>query len=201
VTTPGISHRDRRTLIVGALSMGSIVAAGRGLPALRAWESSRTTAATEARDQLALAETGAGRLREVRDSATARWRRLNALRSPLLSGATPEAAASTLASLLEKLADEEGVDVETVMLRPDSVVRFDLVRVAVRLTAESDVEGLLGFLFAVETQTEPLAIRELSVTQPEPAALPSKPEALRFEVVVQTLARVKSKAATKERGR
>lgn len=197
----GLSARDRRTIAIGALCMTSIGGVGKGVPALRRWEAARIAAATEARDQLALAERGASTLREIRDSVTSRGRRLNAHRGQLLTAGTPEAAAATLATLLEKLANEEGVDVTTVTLRPDSVVRFGLARVVVRLTAESDVDGLLGFLYAAETHTTRLAVRELAVTQPEPAAPPTRAEALRFDVVVQALARVGNAPKPKERSR
>ncbi len=194
----GMSRRDRRTLVLGVASVGTVLAAGKGAPALRHWEVSNLEAAAEARDQLAAAERGAASLAEVRDSASARTKRLESLRSVLLRASTPEAAAATLASFVERLAKQRDVDVLTVTLKPDSVVHSGLARAAVRLSAETDIAGLLDLLYDVETANMPLVVTELWVTQPEPAGATSKPETLRIEVDVQTIVRVNATPATKD---
>lgn len=191
-----ISPRDRRTLLVGALSVGAIVGVGKGLPALRTWEAAQVNAAVEMRQRLALTRRDAASLQVVKDSAAARYRRLMALRTVLVRAQSAEAAAATLASIVEEVADESEVDVQSIGLRPDSVARAvrGLVRVAVQLSAESDVTGLLLFLHGVETRRTPLLVRTLTVSQPDPAAPSSNVETLRFDVRIETLATVATPA-------
>jgi hypothetical protein len=198
----GLSPRDRRTLIVGASAVGFIFALGKGVPVVRAGEVASVSAAAGTRDLVAVAEGGSRSVREVRDSATARQRRLDTFRSAMINGASPDAATGSLATLMEKLANSAGVEVLTVTLRPDTVMRFGLVRVAARLSAEGDVSGLMGLLVGIETHWMPLAVRELAVSQTDPAAPSTQMERLRFELVVQTLARVGSAPiATPGKGR
>lgn len=185
-----ISPRDRRTLIIGAFAIGSTFALGRIWPAIRGWEKARVAAAAETSEQLASAERMAAIAPFVRDSAAARTRRLEALRSRVIRSATADAAAATLGSLVEEIAADEGVDVLTMTLRADTLKRHSLARVAVRFGAESDVDGLMNLLIALEKHERPIIVRELSVVQPEPMALPSRAEALRFDLTIETLARV-----------
>jgi hypothetical protein len=60
----------------------------------------------------------------------------------------------------------------------------------VRATASAtgDVRGLVSFLRALEGGPTRVVVRSLSVTQPEPAALPDRPESLRIEFEVAALA-------------
>jgi hypothetical protein len=193
----GLSRRDGRMLLLGLASVGTILAAGKGTPALRHWEASSIAAAVELRGQLVAAERGATSLAEIRDSASARSRRLESLRGLLLRAPSPEAAAATLASLVERIAKQHDVDVLTVTLKPDSVVHSGFSRAAVRLSAETDVAGLLDLLFEIERTKMPLLVTELWVTQPEPAAPTSKAETLRIEIGIQTLAQVSASPVAK----
>jgi len=187
-----LSRRDRRVLIIGAVAIGSIVAFGKGWPAIRTWEAARVAAAAEVRERLTVAERNAALMPFVRDSAASRARRLEALRSRLIRGASADAAAASLGALVEKIAADEGVDVLTMTLRPDTLIRHGLARVAVRFGAEGDVDGLINLLTALEGHDRPLVVRELSVVQPEPMAPASRAEALRFDLTVETVARVGS---------
>jgi hypothetical protein len=77
-----------------------------------------------------------------------------------------------------------------VTLRPDTVIRFGLARVGARLSAEADVHQLSAFLADIESNDTPLAVREIAVTQPDPVAPEARPEALRAEIFIQTIARI-----------
>ena len=191
-----LSKRDRTTLLAGAGVVAAILLFGRGVPALQRWQSERLSEAEAARDRLGVLRAGAESSALLRDSVAARGRRLNSTRARLLSGATVEAAAASLASVVEKTGRENGVDVMTVSLRPDSVRRGAFARVAVHLSAEGDVDGLADLLYALESSDRLLAVRALSVTQTDPTANEARPETLRLELTVEALARVAPKVAT-----
>ena len=75
---------------------------------------------------------------------------------------------------------------------PDSASRNGLARVAVRASGIGDIAGVTRLLQDIESGVPLLAVRELSITQPEPAAPDGRAEALRFEVLVEGLARVEA---------
>jgi hypothetical protein len=188
----GLSRRDRRTLGVGVCAMASLLTIARGLPALRSWEGGRTAEAQSAVQQLASLRSGLSILSILRDTLRARRARVLALDSSLLFGATPSAIAADLASALENLADDNALKVTAMQLRSDTVVTAGLARVEVRITGITDVTGLAGFLRAVEAGVIPLVVRDLSVSQPEPAASDAKLEALRVDMLVASIGEIKS---------
>jgi type II secretion system (T2SS) protein M len=179
-----ISRRDQRTLGAGVITIASLIVVARGIPAIRAWEADRLREAREAATQLAAARVGRRHLSALRDSLAARRARLASIDSTLFSGASTSAVASALASTLEDLSDHNAVKVTALQIRADSVARGGMTRVDVRLSGITDVVGLTGLLQAVEGGTMPLVIRELDVSQPEPTAADSRPEALRIDVLV-----------------
>jgi len=75
-------------------------------------------------------------------------------------------------------------------LHADSAGPGALAQVAVRVAATADVYGLLALLRAIEGGNAMFAVRELNVTQPEPAASRNKPEMLRLELMVTAVARI-----------
>jgi hypothetical protein len=190
----GLSQRDRRTLVAGLIAVTSLFTIARGVPALRSWESDRTAEAQAAGRQLAALRSGLGILPALRDSLRTRQARLAALDSTLLVGASSSAIAADLASTLENLADDNALKVTAMQLHADSAATAGLARVEVRVTGITDVTGLAGFLRAVEGNTTPLVVRDLSVSQPEPTASDAKPEALRVDVLVAGIGTIKAAA-------
>ncbi|HTE45998.1 MAG TPA: hypothetical protein VK636_12180, partial [Gemmatimonadaceae bacterium] len=116
----GLSARDRRTLTIGVTAIGTLCGLARGLPALRDWERDRTADAAAASQQMEAARLGVRLLPALRDSLRARGIRLAALDSVLLSGISPSAAASELASTLGDMADEAPFKISAMQLRADS---------------------------------------------------------------------------------
>lgn len=188
--TPQLGARDRRVLLVGALTISLLVGLSRGLPALRAWERAQMTEARTAALQLAELRNGVASLPLMRESLVVRRARLAAIDSLLPAGASPSAVAAAIASILEQSADDNAVKVTNLQLRADSTVRVGLVRVSVRLSGVTDVSGLAGLLRSIEAGETPLVVRDLSVSQPEAAAPDSRPEALRFDVLVAGIGRI-----------
>jgi hypothetical protein len=186
----GLSARDRRTLIVGVSVVGGLFVLARGLPSLMRWQNEQRLEAESMVADLSAARAGARQMPALRDSLRARQKRLAVVDSSILSGPTSSSAAAMLASALEELAGESSVKVSAMQLHADSAAAGALVQVSVRLTAVADVYGLLALLRAIEGGETLLAVRELAVTQPEPAAPSSKPEALRVDMMVVGLARI-----------
>jgi len=195
----GVSQRDRRTLTFGGVTIIVLVAIARGLPALRSWEEARLSEAQHAAQQVASVRLGSQMLPALRDSVRARRARLAALDTALLAATSPSGIAAQLASTLEEIADDNAFKITALQLRADSVPVAGLVRAEVRVTAVTGVEGLAGFLRDVESGATPLAIRDLTVSQPEPTAPDSKAEMLRVDVLVAGLGSVR--AAKSEAGR
>jgi len=188
----GLSVRDRRTLTIGVTVIGTLFGVSRGLPAVRDWERGRVSDAAALAQQAEAARVGVRLLPALRDSLRDREARLATLDSTLLSGASPAAAASDLASTLGDMADEAPLKVTAMQLRADSAAAGSLTPVAVRVTGVTDVAGLAAFLRAVEGGDVPLLVRELAVSQSEPGAPSGRVETLRVDILVEGIARITS---------
>jgi hypothetical protein len=192
----GLSARDRRTLTIGATAIGGLFTLGKGLPAAMQWERDQLAEASALSQQATVARSQLRTLPTLRDSLHAREARLAALDSLLISGANASAAAADLASTLSDLAESAPIRVTALQLRSDSAATASLTHVSVRLTGVTDVAGLAGFLRAVEDDDAPMSINELSVTQSDPTAPANKIEALRVDIVVDGIARIRQRKAT-----
>ena len=190
-----LSARDRRTLAIGVAAMGSIVALGRGLPALARWERGRVEAAAEARARLRDETVAARLLPALTDSLRARRARLDSLEGVLFVGTLPAEASAQLAAVLAEYAEAAQLKVVSVQMRQDTArAGAPLLRVGARLVGAGDVTALAGLLQAIETDESPLAVRELTVSQSEPAAPDTRPEILRLELFVEGLASLRRAA-------
>ncbi|MEO8623803.1 MAG: type II secretion system protein GspM [bacterium] len=183
-----VSPRDRRTLIMGALTIGTTLLASRGVPAWRAWDQHARSASTDAMNELAAIEQQLRLLPALRDSARSRSLRADALRSRLIGAPSVTSAGAALASQVTDIADDLGLKVNAIQIRPDSVFRDKHARVGVRLTAIGDVTHLADLLSALESTAASLAIRELSISPGDPMLPDGRPETLRFQIMVEGLA-------------
>jgi len=183
----GADVRDRRTLVGGVLVVASLIAIARGAPMLGTWTEARRAAAAAAGDQLRLAERARRELPALQDSLQRRRARFAALDSLLFIASSASVASAALASALEDVATDTRVKVNAMQMRPDTTNRPGFTRVAVRVIGVADVAGLAAFLHAVDGGDRYLAVREISVSQPEPGAADSKPEMLRIDVLVEGL--------------
>jgi hypothetical protein len=184
-----VGRRDRRTLAIGIVACGSIVGAGRGVPRLRAWETTRLASAAEAEQRLAVSSAAAGMAASIEGSADRARHQAAAASSALISGATPAAAAATLAVFLSDRADSAGVAITSENVKADTAFTYGFARARVRLAASADVRGLTRFLARIEGSAHMLAIREMTLSQTDPGAADDRPESLRIELVVEALVR------------
>lgn len=188
----GLSARDRRTLMAGVGFIGGLFVFGRGIPALRAWQNAREAEAVAASAELVAGRIARRSVGELGDSLRARQARLAAMDANLFIAPSPAAAAAAVASTAEQVADDAHVKVSALQLHADSVAVGTMTQVSVRMTATCDVYGLLALMRGLEGGDALLAVRELSVSQPEPMAPDSKPEGLRLDITVSALARIVS---------
>lgn len=183
-----LSTRDRRTVALGAAVIVALVFLSRGLPALREWHNESVAEAKELTTEEHRAESSVRNEAVVRDSQSRRGARYLALAPRLVAGSTPSAAAGTLASFVSGSATLAGVRMGAVTVRHDSTKGGTFTRIVVRASGTGDVRGVTALLRTLESGPVLLRVRELSVTQPEPAAGNDRPESLRLELVVEGLA-------------
>lgn len=186
--------KDRRALGAGCALIGSLLFIGRGVPAWRQWEQNERLAIQESTRRLDGAWSSIRARRSIAVMRGVLTRRLDSLSSAYLHASSVAVAGAALATLTGDLGDESGVRVTSTSVRADSSTTSAFTRVAVRISATGDVEGLADYLRSIESYEQLLAVRELSVAQTDPGAPDSRVESLRFEVLVEGLAQIDAKA-------
>jgi len=185
-----MTRRDRYALCFGVAFVSIATIAARGMPALAAWNAREQSVAVASSRELSLARTIVADMSAARDSLAMELHRVAELESRLVSGSTPADAASALAKLVSDIADRANLKISTIEPHDDSLPAASLRTVSVRLAGTTDVVGLTDFLLAIDTADTLMAVRELVVSQAEPAAPSTQAEALRVEVFVAALARL-----------
>jgi len=186
----GLSSRDRRTAIAGITTVGSLMLVSRGLPALREWERTQLADAGDVIGRVSSTRIKLRALPSLRDSLARRQHDLAALDSAIFTEASSAAGVAGLAAKLDDMASNAGVKIATLQLRADSAPQRAIARIGVRMTGTTDVAGLSELLRLADTTDTLLVVRELSVSQAEPAAPQTRPEALRIELLVEAMARI-----------
>ena len=187
MTKPRLGKRDRRALTIGAGAIALVLLLSRGVPAMLAWQRDTSRAADAREEQLTRATAALARVGAVRDSMRARGARIVALAPALISGDTPASASATLAGIISGAAALSNVKVGALQLHADTASRDAFVRVAVHGEATGDVTGVMSMLAALESGPTLLAVRELSITQPDVSAPADRMEALHVELTVEGL--------------
>jgi hypothetical protein len=182
-----MSLRDRRALSIGAGTILGLVVLGRGLPALLSWERKEATRAQAQGAELARVRVEIARAPMVQDSARAHGARIVALAPLILGGDSPATASATLAGIISGAAARANVRVGALQLHADTASKSTFVRVGVRGEVTGDIAGVTAMLASLERGPTMLAIRELSITQPELAAASDQMESLHVELVVEGL--------------
>jgi hypothetical protein len=102
---------------------------------------------------------------------------------------SPAEAGAQLAEIVASAADSADLNLGTVQLKSDLPPVFGLWPVVIRANLTGDLESLATFLSIIEEGRPLVAVRELSVVQPDPALPNDKTEALQVEIAIETLAR------------
>jgi len=201
MTRVAMSVRDRRTLVLGAVGIGSLLLVARGLPAWRAWVAEARAAAVEQGGEVAHAEGVVRALPAMRDSLAARNARYLALAPALLAGGSTNAAGATLASLVSTAAAESGVKLGAVQLRTrEATSPAAFVRIRVEGDVTGDIHGISQFLSALERGPARLAVRDLTITQPDAVGAPARAEVLHATVAIEGLALAPRPAVADRKG-
>ena len=181
---------DRRALRAGVLVIGGMLLLGRGVPAWRQWERSQRLAVLESGQRLRRAQWAIRAHPSIIAMRGQFGARLDSLSGAHLHATSAIIACAALATLMSDLGDESAIRVTSISVRPDTATHTAFMRIAVRVSATGDVEGLTDYILGIESSGQMLAVRELSVAQADPTAPDSRAESLRFELVVEALARI-----------
>lgn len=200
-----MSARDRRTLLLGIGVVAVLVGFAKGVPAWRRWSTDARAAAAEIVAEASRAERSVALLPVMRDSLAARNGRYLGLAERILAGDTPATAAADLASFVTGTAAQSDLALGAISVRVDTlgegrtrrtaVSRANgpslapaFARAVVQGDATGDIDGVTSFLDALESGPLLLVVRELAITQPDPAAPGDRPEMLRVQFTVEGLA-------------
>jgi hypothetical protein len=194
-----LTSRDQRTMVGGLVVVLLLVSGSRGVPAVARWRDDAVVSSESLVRQADDAERSVQASTTTRDSLVARRVRLARLDSAVLEGESPALAAAALAEYVADVADDAKTQLGSVQTLADTAVRGPLTKVAIRASATGDLPSIARFLAGLESGPLLLAIRELGMTQQEIASVPNRPEALRAELTVEGIARIRHHAATRGR--
>jgi hypothetical protein len=182
-----LSARDRKVLALGTIVCATLIIGTRGLPALLRWTRDTRASAAQLGAEAARARTSIARSKETRDTLAARNVRYLALAAHLLEQQTPVGAGGSLAAIVSDAAAASNVRVGSVQIRADTTNVGAFMNVTVRAELTGDIRGLAGLLSAIEQGQTLIAVRALSISQPEIGAGDDRAEVLRAELVVEGL--------------
>jgi hypothetical protein len=190
MTRPAIAARDRRTLTIGASVIAALFVISRGVPAWRTWVHDAKAGAGEQIAAATQADALVAGARAARDTLAVRNGRYVALAPALVPGVTPAEASASLASMVSQMASAAGVKLGAVQLRPvaDTGRQHVFMRVAVHADVVGDIRGITTLLASIERGPVRLRVRDLTLTQPDPAAPTDRVEALHGELSIEGLA-------------
>lgn len=184
----GLTAGDRRTLLLGIGVISVLLLGARGIPAWRRWDADARESGAELAAAAAVAQADVRNVAALSDSVAAREARLVAMAPRILDGSTPAAAGASLASLVSGAAARARVALGSVQVQQDTAGNGTFVRVSVRGDATGDLPGITRMLALLEGGPELLAVRELSIVQPDAGGPADRVETLRLEFTVQGLA-------------
>lgn len=180
-----MTGRERKTLLLGASVVVGAVVVLRVLP----WGARRVLAATgELRERATLLARAREELAQapvLRDSAARITQALVHLAPKLLGGSSVAEAGADLSAQLNLLAARHQAKLERLDVLSDSGVAGRLGRAGVRVTLESDIRGLAGFLHALAAGDAALAVRDLRIVAPDPGSPDRGPEVLKVELTIE----------------
>lgn len=182
------SRRERRVLIVGGTLIAGMIGFSRGVPAWSKWQRDVRVAAAEMSVEVARAEASVARLEATLDSLETRKLRLVQLAPRFVGVESPSAAAGALAALVSGAAQAANVRVSSIQVGNDTTAGTVVRRVWVSAELEGDIRGVASLLSTLERGPTLLAIREMSISQPDPASPADVAESLGVRLRVEGLA-------------
>lgn len=159
-----VNARERRFIIAGVgISAALLLLVTVALPLARRWAARETLYASTREQSARLAGLAAG-VEPLRNTRDAQRLAQGSESARLVSGATPALAASGLQGLLQRFAEEHGVQLDRVDVaaqpRPD---RGGLLAIPAQLQGQSDITGLVDFLLRIQVSKVLLVVDEVAV--------------------------------------
>lgn len=186
---PSASSRDRRTLVRGCVCIVLILLVGKGMPAWRRATGAVSTGTTAARAQLARDERLIGERRRTSEALDRRTTALIGLSAAFFKGRSPDEGAAALAAQVSDAAAENGVHLGSLQPHADSAPNALLVPISVSTSGTGDIRGIEGMLRDLESSAPLVDVRQLTVSQPDPAAPTDRMEMLHVEITVRGMFR------------
>lgn len=183
------SDSDRRTILLGVLAITIIAAIGKGGPLVYQKAAAATANAVAISREADLNERLIASNVDLKARAHSAVELRERLERGVIPASNPAAAATTLVHLIDGFAATAGVHISSTNIRADSVFTASYSRISVHMYAATDIVGIERFLDRVENGSYLLAVKEMTITQSDPAADDRMPEALRLEIVIEGLAR------------
>lgn len=180
-----LSERDRRTIAVGATCILFMILVAKVLPAERRWETRVEMRAAVLEREVDDARSMVSRETATRDAVAKHTRALRMLEAGLLRAETKSGAETSLAALISTAAATSGIKLDALSLDSDAGNYGRIRTASVTGGATGDIQGLATFVSALESARARLAVRALSITQPDAASPETRAETLRLEFTVQ----------------
>lgn len=187
---PSMTDRDRRVLAAGAMVVCTLVALGRGVPALVSATRTHGERAERLSAELALSEAalrgakqGEAAMRQLRE-------RLVLADSAILRSTSHPAAGAELTALFSEAAKGAEAPISSVQLAGErGTSRSAFARVSLRASLSCDLASLALLLHSIESGPLLVAVRELNVVSPVTGAAQARSTLLQAELVVEALYR------------
>lgn len=179
-----MTQRERTLVLIGAMTIGGLIAVFRGVPAWMVWNREARSHLNEVRTELDRTRLRFSRLPEVVDSMEAAASHASLVVQSAFPG-TSEQASRHLASTTSSLGIPHGVIVLSTSFPANPSV--DGARVLAQLQAESDVVGLVHWLGALRSGDQLVRVESLRVRSTDVTAPTDQPERLEVDLVVSGL--------------
>ena len=159
----GITARDRRTLLLGAVAVVCVLLLWVAIPFVRSW-SEREALIAARRDELARLAGVTAAAPMLREAVAARSARAQEFAQRPVEAVTAALAAGVLQGIVQRYADESQMSVSELNVsgEPDSA-SVALAALPATLIALGDVYGVSDLIDRVQHGTTLLDIRELTV--------------------------------------
>jgi type II secretory pathway component PulM len=159
-----LSRREQRVVLAGAaVSAAALLVVFALLPITGRWSEHETRYAAS-RDQLIRLQSLVASQGQLRRALEEQQRLLGVSVRLLATGSTPTLAASNLQALIQRYAEESVVQLDRIFVageaKPDSQ---GLMAVPVQVQGQSDIYGLVDFLFRLQHGEKLLVIDDMSV--------------------------------------
>jgi hypothetical protein len=179
-----MTGRDRRALVLGGLVV-ALALMLRGASAAHRWLRSEHERLAASAEVLARTQAEVKAAATLPDSAARLRERIVGLAPDILTGGSEPEAIADLTNRIGTIADDQAVKLVRAEALRDSARAGRLRRVSLRVHVESDADGTIALVRALEAGPTLLAVADLRILAADPFSPASAPEVLRSEVTAR----------------